>query len=181
MTNPMFVADLDTLKSKLRLTGLAADSAAEEILDEAILDARASFYRRLDRTVVTALLAIPFNENPTSEADVKRAIANLVEVKLVKIQLMRNLPVLFQDSSGTAQRVWNEEAPFREAGLSSLESEIKRLEAEIEESFQILDGEEEQGAEQNWRIYDGVRETAAPRPGDSVRRNPNVRTYLPED
>lgn len=175
MTDPLFVADLATLKSKLRLTKLPTDSAANALLDEQILATRTAFYRRLGAARVGQILAIPFVINPTTENGVKRAIANTVEVKMVRVRLMRTLPVLFQDSSGDANTAWNTEAPYREAGLSSLDREIKRLEDEIEEDMQVLDGEEEQGAEKNWRVYDGVRECPAPRPGDSLRPYPRNR------
>lgn len=170
MTDPRFVADLDTLKEKLRLTKLPADSAANALLDEAILCARMEFYRRLGKVRVDALLDITFNENPESEDEVLRALANSVEVKLVRVRLMRSLPVLFKDSSGDANTAWNEEAPFREGGMSSTDKEIKRIEAEIEEDFQMLNVEESQGAESNWRVFDGSPECKPPRPGDSVFR-----------
>jgi hypothetical protein len=169
MTDPLYVADLDTLKAKLRLTKLPADSAANDLLDESILDARVEFHRRLGATRVGQIGALAFVANPTTADEILRALANTVEVKLVRVRLMRTLPVLFQDSSGEANRAWDEEAPFREAGLSSLDKEIKRLEDEIEEAFQILEGEEQQGAEADWRVFDGTPDFCPPRPGDSVR------------
>jgi hypothetical protein len=174
-TAPLFVADLDTLKDKLRFTNLPSDSAALPLLNEAILSARLAFYRRLGDTRTNALAATSFVENPASAAQVLRAIANTTEVKMVRVRVMRTLPVLFQDASGGALKEWNEEAPFREAGMSSLDMEIKRLEDEIEEDMQILEGEEDQGAERAWRVFDGTRDCAAPQIGDSLLKNPKSR------
>jgi len=178
MTDPRFIADLATLKGKLRLTKLPTDSAANELLDEAILNARLEFYRRLGGTRVDALAAITFVENPTSANEVLRALANAVEVKLVRVRLMRTIPVLFQDASGDVQRAWNEEAPFREGGVSSTDREIKRIESEIEEDFQMLAGEESQGEESNWRVFDGTPECPPPRPGNNVFRSRSQRRDL---
>lgn len=169
MTDPLFIADLATLQAKLRLTGIAADSPALAILDEAILDARGEFYRRLQASRVTALLAIPFVTNPAGGDQITRAIANTTEVKLVKVRLMRDLPLMFMDVSGGKQRAWNEEAPFREAGLGMSEKEIKRLEDSIEENFQLLAAEEKQGAETDWRMSDDSSDFCPPRPGDTTK------------
>lgn len=168
MTDPRFVADLATLKEKLRLSKLPTDSAANALLDEAILSARLDFYRRLGKARVDFLLAITFTDDPSSEEEVLRALANAVEVKLVRVRLMRTLPVMFADSSGTANKAFNEEAPFREGGISSTDKEIKRIESEIEEDFQMLAAEETQGAEANWRVFDGSPENTPPRPGETV-------------
>jgi hypothetical protein len=79
------------------------------------------------------------------------------------------------DASGDANRAWNEEAPYRERGISDVERELKRLHDEIEEDMQILEGEDTQGEESDWRMYDGVRETTPPRPGGSLTSlNPPV-------
>jgi len=175
LTNPLFASSLVDLKGRLRLEDLPPSSAANDILDHAILDARLTFYRRLGQTVVATLVALPYTTSPTTEVEVKRALAQSVEVKLVRAKLMRTLPHIWSDASGDAQRAWNDEAPYRERGMSDAERELKRLHDEIEEDFQILEGEDTPGEESDWRMYDGVRDTDAPRPGGSLSNlNPTV-------
>lgn len=170
MTDPLFVQDLDTLKKLVRLSGVPAsreDTLA--ILDEAILNARLEFYRRLGRQRVTNLVGMAFVSNPTTEDEVVRALANVVETDLVYVQLLRKLPNLFQDASGDAQRRWNEEAPFRERGGTPLQKEIQTRLDKIEENMELLAEEESIPDETQIKTFDGTRLTRAPRPGDSLR------------
>lgn len=170
MTDPLFVQDLDTLKKLCRLSGVPAsreDTLA--ILDEAILNARLEFSRRLGKQRVADLVALTFNPNPTTDDEVFRALANIVETNLVYVQLLRKLPNLFMDSSGAAQRIWNEEAPFRERGGNPLEREIQRRNDQIEEDMEILAAEESIPDETTIKTFDGSRTHRAPRPGDSLR------------
>lgn len=170
MTNPLFVANLDTLKARLRLTGVpvgATDTHA--ILDESILRARLSFYRRLGEQRVTALLAISYVANPTSTDQVLRALANSVEIKLVNVELLRRLPQAWMDASGDINKRWNEEAPFREKGPSDHEREVKRLLDEIEEDMEMLAQEEGLAEESTVKTWDGTPDFYPPSPGDSLR------------
>jgi len=170
VTDPLFVADLDTLKKSVRLSGVPGsreDTLA--ILNEAILKARLDFNRRLGAQRVAQLSAIAFVDNPVSGDEVLRALANQVETNIVYVQLLRKLPNLFMDASGAAQRIWNEEAPFRERGPTTLDKEIHRLENQIEEDMEILSAEESVPDETSIKTFDGTRLTPAPRPGDSLR------------
>lgn len=170
MTNPLFVADLDTLKAKVRLAELPSASAANAILDEVILVSRLDFYRRLGKERVDYLLAITFNENPTTEDEVLRALANAVEVKLVRCHLLRRLPTTFMDASGEVNKVWNEEAPVRELGVLEAEREIERCESEIEADMQLLEGDSTIGDDcSHVQAYDGTPNFCPPRPGDTIR------------
>lgn len=169
MTNPLFVADLATLKGKIRLAELPSGSAANAILDEVILVSRLAFYRALGKERVDTLLAISFNENPTTEDEVLRALANSVEVKLVRCNLLRRLPTTFMDASGQVDKVWNEEAPVRELGVLGAEEEIARCMAEIETDMELLKGEESLGDECRVQSYDGTPDCPRPQLGATVR------------
>lgn len=132
MAAPLFVADEDTLKSALRLSAVPASALdTEAIIDEAILRARLRFYRDLGAARTNELVALPFTDQPTTEDEVLRALANTVEVKMVKCQLLRDLPNTFMDASGDVNHRWQEEAPTRERGGFELEEELKRCEEEI--------------------------------------------------
>lgn len=172
MTNPLFVADLATLKAKVRLAELPSVSAANSILDEVILVSRLDFYRRLGTERVTFLLSIAFNENPTTVDEVLRALANAVEVKLVRCHLLRRLPTTFMDASGEVNKTWNEEAPVRELGVLQAEQEIQRCQAEIEADMQILEGETQVGDEcSEVKAYDGTPDFCPPKLGGTIRPN----------
>lgn len=182
MTDPLFVADLVTLKAKLRLSGVpssATDTLA--ILDEAILKSRLAFHRRLGQQRVGVLLAISFNENPSSEDEILRALANTTETQQVYAELLRRLPNQFMDSSGDANRRWNEEAPFRERSNSDFHKELQRLLDDIEENMELLAGEESIGEESQFKTFDGTPDCTPPRPGDSIRRGGLFRRRLSED
>lgn len=169
MTNPLFVADLNALKGKLRLAQLPTSSAANDILDEVILVARTDFYRRLGPTRVGQLLAISFNENPTTEDEVLRALANVVEVKLVRCHLLRRLPTAFMDASGQVNKTWNEEAPVRELGVLQAQEEIERCQQEIERDMELLEGEQTIGDECRVKSFDGTPNFQRPQLGATVR------------
>jgi hypothetical protein len=132
MAQPLFVADEATLKSALRLSAVPASALdTEAVIDEAILRARLRFYRDLGAARTNELAALTFTDQPTTDEEVLRALANTVEVKMVKCQLLRDLPHTFMDASGDVNARWNEEAPVREYGFSDLEAELKRCEDEI--------------------------------------------------
>ena len=132
MAAPLFVADEATLKSALRLSAVPASALdTEAIIDEAILRARLRFYRDLGVARTNVLVALPYTVLPTTEDEVLRALANTVEVKMVKCQLLRDLPNTFMDASGDVNSRWNEEAPTRERGSFELGDELARCEQEI--------------------------------------------------
>lgn len=167
-TAPLFCADLATLKAKLRLSGLAAASDADAIVNEAILTVRLSFVRHLGLSRVTALVALPFSEAPTTENEILRAVANVTEVEWVRFELMRTLPVLFQDASGDKGDIWNREAPFRQSGQSDLKRQADALYATILTNLELLSGDNTDGSD--GAVQGGAMEadTAPPRPFDSV-------------
>ena len=132
MAAPLFVADEATLKASLRLSAVPASALdTEAVIDEAILRARLRFYRDLGVARTNVLVALPFTETPTTEDEVLRALATTVEVKMVKCQLLRDLPNTFMDASGDVNHRWNEEAPTRERGSFELNDELARCEQEI--------------------------------------------------
>ena len=131
MAAPLFVADEATLKSALRLSAVPASALdTEAIIDEAILRARLRFYRDLGSARTNELVALPYTALPTTDDEVLRALANTVEVKMVKCHLLRDLPTTFMDASGDVNARWNEEAPVREYG-ADMEEELRRCEDEI--------------------------------------------------
>lgn len=174
MTDPLFVADLDTLKLKVRMKGVpASNMEALAILDECILNARISFYRRLGTTRVAALVALPFNENPTTEDEILRALANTVEVRLIICCLVQSLPHAFLDAAGNLCSRWNEEAPLRETPTATRDDYLEHCINQIEEDMQLLAGSEDIGDEDGIQTFDGSPDCPAPHVGTSL--NPHHR------
>ena len=171
------------IKARLRLTSVPVSSTDTlAIVDEAIVNARLEFFRRLGGTRVSRLLAFSVVAEPTSDEEVLRALASLTEVKLVRVALLRELPNAFMDASGDLQKRWNEE-PFRERPRSDREREVSRLNDEIEQAMQMLarDEGEAPGDERSVFVYDGTPEDASsiPLPGDTLI--PLFRRPLSED
>lgn len=145
---PLFVADMNTLKSRLRMTGsVTTDGLA--IIDKAVEDVRVGFYdeaQGLGASLVTDLLAIAFVENATNPTDLKRTRANNLEVTWVRLLLMRRIPMLFMDGSAVSHEVWNEE-PLTRSSQTEIQREVDRLENDLAEGLAALLGEtDDQGS-----------------------------------
>ena len=186
MAAPLFVADEPTLKSALRLSSVPASALdTEAIIDEAILRARLRFYRDLGVARTNVLVALPYTALPTTEDEVLRALANTVEVKMVKCQLLRDLPNTFMDASGDVNARWNEEAPTRERGSFELDAELARCELEIVAALTDLAGTDGVDCDEV-QVIDGTPDcqtsfpTNTPRVGMTLKL-PNPRTNLPSD
>ena len=168
---PLFVADKDTLKSRLRLSGAAQTDALAQI-DQAIEDVRVGFYddaQGLGVSRVTALLAISYEENATTAEALLRTRANNLEVSWVRLLLMRRLPTLFMDASGNSLDVWNEEPLTRKAGRS-LRDEIARLELEVAEGLAYLGaGDDDDVGDLGVVVFEPS--TTPDRPGLSISPN----------
>lgn len=142
---PLFAASMTVLKARLRLTGAtSADGLAT--IDQAVLDVRAGFYRRLGAARITEIKTTNDIDAPATNAEILRSVATATEVLWARLKLMRTLPTLFMDASGSQQQRWNDEAGFRSA-IQQTEAEIKRLEAELEENLQLLEGTDDIGDE----------------------------------
>lgn len=175
-TVPLFIADLATLKSKIRLSGVPTTSDAEDIINEAILIVRQKFYRDLGTDRVAVLKAIAFSETPTTNDQVLRAVANSTEVLWVRCELMSMLPSMFMDGNADQSQIFQDEALFREAAANELEQSRMRCEMEIQQNLDLLRGDEEIASESTIRIDSpGVsrpvvdtRTASRPYPGDSI-------------
>jgi len=139
---PLFIASMTILKTRLRLEGASAAGALAQI-DQAVEDVTLGFYNKLGAARVATIKATTYTEAPTSNAEILRSLANSVEVKWVRYHLIRVLPNLFMDGSGTRQQTWNDEGVFSTTPnpRSELEKELARLLTEIEDGLLLLEGE----------------------------------------
>lgn len=165
MNTPLFVADVEELQKRLRLTGVTFEKDTYAMLEEAILTVRAGFYRRLGPARVAQLVALPYVEDPTDEDGTLRAIANTTEVTWVRLHLVRRMPTLFADSSNEKFQEWNDNPYLR--GLVP-QREIDRMSSEIEQNLEMLTGDESLGEESSVQATTFGPETDPPLPFDTL-------------
>lgn len=128
------------LVEQLRMSGAPTATDAQVIVDQVILEARTTFYRRLGITRVAQLVAYTPVDPPITEEAILRQVALETEAKIVLSLLMRRLPMLFVDGSGNRDQVWNDEGSTRQAADYERIREGKRLDVEIKANFDLLAG-----------------------------------------
>ena len=141
---PLFIPDIDTLKSRVRLTG-ATNLDTSAAIDSALHSARYLFFDNLGSTRISEILGFPRNDNPSTANELIRSKAESAEAVHVRMTLMRTIPTFFLDASNQASQRWNEEALFRSSG-NQLDSEIERLGVEFLELLTALKGESSEEA-----------------------------------
>lgn len=127
---PLFVADLPTLKESLRLGRIIDEDAAAPILYDAMLRARTMLIRTLGDGPVANLAALPTTDSPTTRQEVQKVEAEQLEVVLVKRFLISDLPTAFMDDSGGMIDTYNQEAPFRLTNPGERMRWIKEMEVQ---------------------------------------------------
>lgn len=160
---PLFVSDLDTLKARLRLTGVPPGRDAQKIIEDAVLTVRLNFYRAIADTRIDILLGYASTEDPRTASERLRSLAELTEVLWVRKELSETLPHAFMDGGNDLLERWNEEAPFRQ----SPDDLGDRLMKQINDNLDLLKGDESFGSET--RIRGGLIGPDEPyRPGSSI-------------
>lgn len=144
-TNPLFVADVTTLKRELRLSGVPANSDVEAQIAQALMEARVWLVDRLSASRVAIIQATAYTENPTTTEQYTRAKARMTEILMCRLKLLRKLPAVFRESNSGALQEWNEGGLDRDMSSKERSLEIARLETDIEEALIALAA----GAEDN--------------------------------
>lgn len=128
---PLFVSSKDELRKALRMSQIAPDSDALKMIDAAIQTASVMFFRQLGGDRISVLRSIPYPNTPYTDLEYLRVLAAQTEIKAVRAQLLRTIPLMLMDGS-IATGSWQQEAGFREGNNALLlRDELKRLEAEI--------------------------------------------------
>lgn len=127
---PLFVSSIDVLKAKLRLTGSTAGDT-QTILETQIELVRSLIYDELGPARVTQISQIAYVANGTTEEQLLRTKANLLETIWVRMLCLRVMPQAFIDGSGITQQRWNQDGILRDSPPDGLRNEISRLETEI--------------------------------------------------
>lgn len=160
----LFHVTIEELKTAVRL-GSANQAGTVATFERAVQEVRLEFYQRLGSARIDQLRSFAVEDNPTDSNGLARLKAITAETIWVKLKLIYELPMLFMDSSGQVEEVWNEESLTRDAGslnLSQLESKLKERLFEILED---LEGNADQGSAQVTLIEP---DDTPPRPGDTV-------------
>lgn len=134
---PLFSVSMLSLRKALRMSKVSDDSDALAVIDNAVQAAKATFFSRLGEERIEAIQAIGYTTRPKTSAEFLRIVAADTEVKMVRLSLMRVMPMIFMDGASPVQ-TWNEEAGFRETSYLTSRDEIRRLEAEIETNLNAL-------------------------------------------
>ena len=123
---PVFIATLDDLKSRVRLSDAYHEDALS-IIDDAVTTARLRIYDHLGSVRVTEIVALTPTENPATDDELTRTKAEIVEVKLVRRECAKSLPVLFADSSKLSEELWNTDSFLRELGTPTFREQKPRI------------------------------------------------------
>lgn len=155
LPTPLFVVGesgegpLDTLQSRVRLSGLKTSADAFAMFVQAVTEVRSSFYRRVPVTAINNLLGTAYTPTPVNADQTLRAIATATEIEWVRLILLRRLKVFFADHSAQARDSWQQDGLTRQ---SVGEDELERMEANIQNNLELLSGEVQLGQETSVRV-----------------------------
>lgn len=165
---PVFIADVDVLKTRLRLSAITSNDA-KAILDEAVAASAMSIFDRLGSAMVTTILAT--NAGTASQAARNRTKAELIEVAQVRLVLMDLLPFSWKEGTNSGLDEWNKEGFSRDMTRAQVETAKSSLTAQIEGWYNdLLAGEEE--TDDDVKISSIGPLTVPARPFDSARTYP---------
>lgn len=170
---PLFVTTLDALWAGVRLSG-ADDSVQDDtsaLMRAAVVDARLFLYDQLTATRVAQILLTAEVSEPTTQAQLDRSRASLLEIKVVRRRLMRDLPILFRDAGDQTNDEWNQD-PLTRPGVSALQAAIDALTADIDNDIAILDADDETQPGLLAASFGPDPDKVLPVPGGSVLRHP---------
>ena len=144
---PTFVLTLKDLRSRLRLSGIPEKGDAFALFEDGVRVARTAFYRRLTHSRIAAIQAMARSDDPTTDDEYLRALAEEAEIKLVRKELVMTMPTLFMDSSNRGVEEWDNEAPFRGTSNFDRQKLADSLQSEISEIMELLEGSDTAGSE----------------------------------
>lgn len=180
MTNPYFLTDIATLKTRLRLSAVPTGTDAEAIIEDALEQVQGGLAIRLGMARLTELRNLfdsMLTPSPTVDEEVQMAICRVLEVTWTRVILMDRLPMLWMDQSGGDREVYNEEGAFRSLispkAPIMLQDMIQRLEGQIQDWLTFL-----VGTVDDLEIGFTTSKPCGPKLGDSLFRR---HTINPDD
>lgn len=177
-TQPIFQTK-DAVLAALRLSGIVGkESDAMAIFDQALMAAKLRMGFMLGPTKLQELVDIVPDHAGITQVALMRSLAALQETRLVRLELLKVLPVMFLDTSPAARSAWNQEAILENGDI---DQNIARLEAQIENAWSLLSGDIEfgQGPKATKSAVIGRKAGTEPYiPGQNII-NPPHSHYLP--
>ena len=138
---PLFIQDIATVKKRLRLSGVTDTSDGVSVIEEAVRASRSGFFRYLSASRIATLQAISHVDNPTDQNGNLRQLAEVVELKWIRMELLRTMPVLLYSSAPSVPQNWNDEGLLRGMAEDRLQEEIKSLKQDIFDAMEVLGAE----------------------------------------
>lgn len=169
--SPLFIDSIDTVKKRLRLSGVPSTADAESLIEEAMRNVRVGIFRKLDQSRIDYLVSAASVEAPVNQDQALRQLAETTELKWIRYELMRTIPTLFFDAAPSANQAWNTEGLFRGTTVSDRENELRRLKDDIDASMIVLEGDVAMPNEVEIEPMVFVSPTPPPLPGQSIRSN----------
>ncbi len=161
-------ASEDQLKEGLRLSRLPANSGATELLAAATLVVRLGILEELDAPRVADIAALPFTSSPLTGDEILRATANMVEIKWVRLELSKSMPMLFADGNIDNGQIMHDEALFRQPRQDQLETLRSELWDEIMVGIDRLRQANSAAQDRNRVRFEAITPACAPPvPGDT--------------
>lgn len=131
---PLYATKAKVLEN-LRMTA-SEDTDTLAMIDQAIVDVRMEFYRRLTLARATEVAALASIENPTTIDGVLRKVAETTEIYWVMYKLIKILPIMFIETQFAIQNSFDDVPITRDA--ESLQRFLSCLWGSIEEGLAQL-------------------------------------------
>ena len=166
---PLFVATTPELLQKVRMScAVEGDGDVTHVLNEAIQKVRVGFFDRLGEERVNQLVAIPFVENATTEAEIDRTKANSAEVLWVRKYLILDLPYRAFDQEEKERDNWNKEPLTRDLSKQEIELLLEKTCDELDRVLDDLDTNTDQDVVNISVFGDGVDAHCPAKPFGSI-------------
>ncbi len=140
----LFIPTFDDLLARLKLSG-AADGDTLVVIDQAIRQVRAGFYKELgaDRIAYIQAGVASVPPDPMTDADILHVKAEEAEALWVKLKLAVELPMLFVAGGDSIRERWNEEQLTRDLGRGDQATLIGEMSERLDELLAELRGDED--------------------------------------
>ena len=169
-TAPLFHPSYDELLASLGLSGVK-DKEIHTTVDSAVRFTRADLWRRLGLARVQELQAMDHVEQPKTESNHLRTMAEELESLLIRQRLVSMLTPVFLEGGGRGIDEFEDLPLIRQLSGYSKRQEREALQEQIDNLLEILTGEEEAGED------NGVRSFLSPSGGGAGPRTVGSSIY----
>ena len=157
MIGPVFLTDLEQVKTLLRLNEIPGGEVTEEILESALEEAATTLIEELGHVKLAQLqaLSMPLGV-PSNDDEFRALLAPKVELAIIKFILTLHLPMGFKDGRLEFVESYQSEGAFRDSRASELRALRDYLWADprvgVERRLEFLRGERSAGDNDGARV-----------------------------